>query len=77
MHGEQREVYAKLENQIEIILQDESIFNIEESSYFVSYKEDSNIEEQGQKVMLNLTDTIGDLRTKVAEIVGGEEYTLL
>jgi hypothetical protein len=42
---QQREVYARLENQIEIVLQDESLFNVEETSGFVSYKEDSIIEE--------------------------------
>ena len=70
-------MYTRLENQIELILQDESLFTIEEASYFVSYKEDSNIEEQGQRVLMNLTDTIGDLRAKLTEMVGSEDYTLL
>lgn len=66
-----------MENQIELILQDESLFKFEEASYFVSYKEDSNIEEQGQKLRMNLTDTIENFREKLAEVVGGEDYTLL
>jgi hypothetical protein len=39
-----------MENQVDIILQDETLFNIDEQSYFVKYIEDSQIEEQGFKL---------------------------
>ena len=47
LNQQQREVYAIFENQIEIVLQDQSLFNIDETSFFVSYKEDTNIDDQG------------------------------
>lgn len=77
LNEEQRNAYSELENQIEIILQDESLFSVEDGSYFVRYLEDSKIEEQGFKLRFNLTDSISTLKSKLVEILGDEEYTLL
>lgn len=41
----ERALYADLENQFEIILQDECLFKITEPGMFVNYAEDSKIDE--------------------------------
>jgi hypothetical protein len=68
---ELRGQYVELENQIDVILQDESLFNIDPNSFFLSYQEDSKIEEQGFKLRLNLiTDTVETFKAKLTEILG-------
>jgi hypothetical protein len=65
-----RENHSSLENQIDVIIQDESLFSIDPESFFVSYLEDSKIEEQGFKLRLFLPDPLISLKGKLAEFMG-------
>ena len=51
-----------MENQFEIIVQDEALFKIESEHFFVSYIEDSQIEEQGIRVRARFNNTVGELQ---------------
>ena len=65
-----RENYLSLENQIDVIIQDESLFSIDPESFFISYLDDSKIEEQGFKLRLCLQDPLISLKGKLAEFMG-------
>lgn len=45
LNQQQRTFYSEQENQMDMIVQDEALFRIDPSSQFVSYVEDSKIDE--------------------------------
>lgn len=53
------------------------MFNIEEDTLFISYKDDKNIDDQGEKIILNLTDNVEVLFATVSEKLGIYDYNLI
>ncbi len=72
-----RKHHAELENKIDVIFQDESLFKIDPDSYLVSYNEDSKIEEQGFKIRIDLTDDLLSLKGRLVEFLGSPDFTII
>ena len=76
VNADLRVQFTELENQVDVVLQDESIFRVDEKSFFISYVEDAQIEEQGFKVRLSLTDNMQTVKGKLIEMLGDSDWSL-
>ena len=63
--AEDRESYHVLKNQFDVYLQDSQAFFTINDNNMVQYIDGNNAHEQGEKLRLEFTDTIDDIKGKV------------
>lgn len=57
-------------------MQEQDLFIIDPETKFISYKEDSLIDDQGFKLQARFSDKIGEVKSRLREILGNSEFWL-